>query len=253
MMEKTDIVFKEYKSSFFDDAIINDYLSVLNDAFNVKQDKSFFVNKYLNNVYGPSIWVIAYFKEEPVGADALWRNDIDGGVAYQSADTCVKNKYQGLGIFKELVRRKLLLVEPGAKVYGFPNVNSTHGFLRMGWNLINEYRPRLYNGYNNFRKEHPFIIDSKYAQYWFTDKKKYFVIKSNGHFLLLSKRSSMAIYSIVGEIDEDGINIFDMVKKPCLMLYKSSNPTWYNKNRIPTRIITWNDKFDVPVWKMDSI
>lgn len=252
-MERKDIEYRAVKSKTFEDSFISDYLVVLNDAFHSNQNSSFFERKYFNNVYGPSILVIAYCDSVPVGADALWRNDIDGHIAYQSADTCVREGYRGLGIFKGLVSKKLSLVEDGSLVYGFPNANSYHGFIKMGWTASTEYRPCLFTSINEYKKEHRNVIDNDYAHYWFAGKPGYGLIRKGDSLLLVSKRGGLPVYVIVGEVNPEMSSEFGFVPPACILLYKSVKRRWYNKSRVPTRIITYQNKFTVPVWKMDSI
>lgn len=252
-MDRNEIEYRPIKSMVFDDSFIADYLIVLNEAFNSSYTKDFFVKKYFKNIYGPSILVIAYYKNTPVGADALWRNDINGKVAYQSADTCVREGYRGLGIFRRLVEYKMSLIEPDAIVYGFPNANSYPGFKKMGWNLTDEYRTCLYNGTNDFKKEHEVKIDSEYARYWFMGKKGYKILHQKGKDFLVAKRSWLPIYLIIGEIDTEVSSSFDTLKGISILLYKARKVNWYNKKQVPTRVIAFNTDIKVPVWKMDAI
>ena len=252
-MNKSEVEYKAVKSLKFEDKFIDDYLVVLNDAFHSNQNISFFENKYFNNIYGPSILVVAYYHNTPVGADALWRNDISGHIAYQSADTCVREGYRGLGIFKGLVTHKLSMVESGAFVYGFPNANSYPGFVKMGWNVISEYRTCLFTSISEYKKSHSRKIDINYARYWFASRRGYGVIKRGGVFLLVARRSKYPIYSVVGEMDQETSSLFKRIKGFSLLFYKAPNLKWYNKSRVPTRIITYNSNCEVPVWKMDSI
>lgn len=252
-MDNNQVEYRAVKSDAFDNAFLEDYLIVLNNAFHSNQTNTFFDRKYLENIYGPSILVVAYYNNTPVGADALWRNDIDGHLAYQSADTCVREGYRGLGIFRGLVAHKLALVEDNAIVYGFPNANSTPGFIKMGWTLIAEYRTCLFNGVKSFEEETPMVIDFDYAKYWFGRKNRYKVMRVSGKDYLVAKRSRLPLYLIIGQLAKEAIPLFERVSSFKVLLYKAKKIKWYNKQQVPTRVITYNSDVAVPVWKMDAI
>ena len=249
-----DVVIKLYKSVTYRESVITDFLYVENTVFGKELGRDYFNNKFENNIYGPSIIVIGYIGNEPVAADALWRNDINGLIAYQSSDTAVLDKCRGKGVFKKLVTAKLSAVEEDAIIYGFPNKNSFPGFLKMGWHHNSTYFTSLYTRYNAFRRINPTPIDSAYAKWWFKGRKHYYSLKTNGHYFLVVKRKAI-VYSIIGEVDKETYDFFPKALFPCLLLTKSLNESFFFKGRIPMRIISKGDNqgVSIPIWKMDAI
>ena len=210
-MTLSDIDFKLHKTCSFEEKVVQDFLFVENTVFGLQLDYSYFKRKFEDNLYGPSIIVIAYLKDKPIAADALWRNDIDGKCAYQSTDTAVMSECRGRGVFKRLVEEKLSLVEDDAIVYGFPNQNSYPGFIKMGWLLTGVYYTSFYKGYKHFSSINGQKIDVDYAKWWFSGRPSYYAIKKSNHFFLVAKRNKI-VYSIIGEINEDTAREFMLVK-----------------------------------------
>lgn len=253
-MNTSDIEYRLYKTLVFEEQTVKDFLYIENTVFSIYLDRDYFSRKFEQNIYGPSIIVMAYVGNKPVAADALWRNDINGKCAYQSSDTAVMSECRGKGIFRQLVERKLLAVDENAIVYGFPNQNSFPGFLKMGWRNIGTYHTSLYKGYNNYTKINNQPIDNEYALWWFKGRKLYYSTKRGNHFFLIVKRNRL-IYSIVGEISEKTAHEFDMVRHPLVLICKTEKDSFLSRNRVPMRIIVKGDiDFPIiPIWKMDAI
>ena len=107
-MENNEITYVLKWSNQIDDKFLEDFLYIENAVFG-GFSKQLFENKYLNNIYGPSLITVAYMKGKPVGADSMIRNDING-VAYQSADTCVLEDCRGKGVFSQMKKREIEII-----------------------------------------------------------------------------------------------------------------------------------------------
>jgi len=98
---------------------LKDWQYVTNTVFGHFTDEIIH-RKYFDNIYGSSIMIVAYKDGEPVGADALWRNDIDSKEAYQSCDTCVLESARGKGVMKQFTQIEISKVPKGVYIYGCP-------------------------------------------------------------------------------------------------------------------------------------
>lgn len=253
-MKATDITYKVVKSQHFDEQLINKFISIQNNVFNINLDRDYFIRKFCDNIYGPSIIVLAYYKGEVVGADALWRNDIYGRIAYQSSDTCVDKNFRGYGIFKTMVNHKLSNIEKEAIVYGFPNENSYGGFMKLGWHSKNLYTTIHILSFKPCRIDRH-LIDYKYASWWFNGKINYYFTKIRGKYYLIKKRKTL-IYSVIGELEYDAIKLFPYLHFPLILLTKSDIIT--ARKRIIKRInpfisLNKRDIDLIPCWKIDTI
>ena len=95
-----------------------DFMFVVNSVFGHYCSEEYFNMKYYENPYGESVIVVAYDNGSPVGADALWRNDVMGCQSYQSADTAVIESSRGKGIFTMMVIEKLSKIKDDSLIYG---------------------------------------------------------------------------------------------------------------------------------------
>lgn len=134
-----EIKLKILWSHEMNDDYINDVVEVLNKVFpkyNFTYDR--FKVKYLNNIYGDSLFIMAYDGKKCVGVRPFWRNDIENIEAYQPCDTAVLSEYRGRGLFKKMTLMGLEII--GDKlIYNFPNPNSLPGYLKMGWKIIKKF------------------------------------------------------------------------------------------------------------------
>ena len=111
---------------------IEDFLATETAVFG-SYTRELFDKKFIRNIYGPSVLEVVYRDGEPIGARALWRNDIGGKKAYQPGDTCVVASARGGGVFTEMTKRSLTLLDDSDIIYNYPNSNSLPGYLKMGW------------------------------------------------------------------------------------------------------------------------
>lgn len=253
-MEKQYTI-KAIYSNEADEKFINDFCFACNTAFgDGAMPKETFEKKFLANIYGPSIVCVCYDEEgNTAGARALWRNDIEGKVAYQPCDTCVLKEHRRQGLFEKMTFEALAMTEEGAIIYNYPNENSRRLYLKLGWELYGELKPRFYKK-KAYALEHPEMMSDEYYNWWILGArgtenkyrkvgKKYFWVKDYGRFM----------QSIVAEISEKtALTMKKASRKP--LLYWSEKHTWYSKKKESRFIVhKGNDKVKIPTWKMDVI
>jgi len=250
-----DIKFDCRWSSEVDYNFISDFLKVRSQHNFARNNIDVFYNKYIYNIYGNSVLVVSYVGSTPIGTRGLWRNDIGSLISYQPVDTLVKSDYRGLGIFKKMTQMSIKKIENGYLIYNFPNKNSYLGYIKMGWKLIKQYRLKVLSSISEYKREHPVPIDDRYANWWLINyPEKLFVKKYGNFYLLLRKLNKPLCYKVIGEISQDMAEKFHEVLY-CIMFYRSSYVTWYNKQRYPLNVVALNcnDNIFIPPWKIDAI
>ena len=171
-------------SDRFDEKFIEDYCLVQDIVFKNKYSKKLFKKKFIDNIYGPSIIIIVYDNNYPIGARTFWRNDIDGKEAYQPGDVCVMNEYRGRGIFTVMTQKAFAMISEGAVIYTYPNSNSFPAHLKMGNKLFASYYPALFT-HNRYHKEHSLILDNEYTRWWLSSRKDIKYIKRREKYYLI--------------------------------------------------------------------
>lgn len=243
-------------SDSLNDKFISDFLSVQFSVFGHSLPRPIFNRKYIHNPYGRSVLIVVYLSGEPCAIDALWRNDIDGKISYQSADTGVLSICRGKGIFREMVRIKLDKIKDiPCIVYGFPNINSFPGFTKMGWLHVSTYRPVLFFFNFQFLRIHRGeLIDSDYVNWWIKGRDGYYYYKHFNHYYLVAVRSKFRIVTIIGEISKETASSLKRYHFPLIIFYKGIRCTLYNSHRTPSRIISLSKiENKIPCWKLDAI
>ena len=239
-------------SNKVDEKFINDYNLLQDTVFQNGYNKELFKKKYIDNIYGPSIIIVVYNGEKPIGARAFWRNDIDGKEAYQPGDVCVLKECRGKGIFTEMTKKAFAMLSKSAIIYTFPNSNSFPAHLKMGNKLVASYRQRLFTN-KRYQEEHTLKLDKKYVEWWLSSNKRIKYTKQGNKYYLVTKYGLPFMYMILAEVEQDvalkfpstGIGIF---------LYRSTKTTFYNKNKRPLHIVCKDDNIKyIPTWKVDSL
>ena len=231
---------------------IEDFRYVTSRVFGPYCTMDYFRRKYIDNIYGPSLLYIAYLDGQPVGADALWRNDINGERAYYSADTCVIHSCDAQSVFGAITRAKQeFATENDAILYAFPNQNSFTGFKGMGWNVKVFYKHLFFPLPIICKVPH---VDEKFAVWWLKFRKSLRSHKLFGRYYLV-KRTSKKRVCILGSVDKETAMAF-----PCLeefyglFYYYLDKIGYYGKRSQTKRMVSYNPKqvtFDV--WKTDWI
>ncbi len=236
-----------------DDQFVKDWQFVENQVFENFTDE-FIKRKYFDNIYGPSIMAVAYLDGKPVGADALWRNDVDGKLAFLSADTCVLPEARGHGIMKGITQHEIAMAPPDSYIYGCPNKQSYHGYRKLGWNEAKLYAGFFYSP-KKYAKEYPEKMPYEYAKWWITGTNKYH-IKFLGHYYVVVKFDSFPFWYTVllAEVDKKTAALYPRFKGFSLFFYRSRKPIInFGVFNQPIFHIAWNDdpqKF--PYWKIDG-
>ena len=240
---------------------INDFRQVVNAVFGDFCTEEFFKAKYLDNIYGPSLLFLAYADGRPVAAEALWRNDLDGKEAYQSAETCVLRDCPVKGLFGAMLRHKAAFAaaKKGAPLYCFPNNESLPGFLRMGWRPKPFFKKIFIPGVSSEKKLPP--IDAKYAQWWLIRRPGICRVKRLGRYYLVGD-NPQGFSRVLGRVDRETALKFPKSQRFLWRFYVDSDkPSFYNRSfrnfdlKATPRMTYYNCEEDpnVPIWRMDSI
>lgn len=232
-----------------------DFRQVVNAVFGDFCTEDYFRAKYIDNPYGPSLLFLAYLDGRPVAAEGLWRNDIAGKEAYQSVDTCVLRDCPAKGLFGAMLKHKADFAASRKDVllYAFPNNSSLAGFVRTGWQSMPFYKALFVTGALHGRDIAP--IDAAYAAWWLARRPGICRLERSGrHFLVAEKPAGFS--QLLGEVDRETARRFPAPRRrSCFLYVDSAKASFYNRNRISTRLVFCNatDASDIPVWKRDSI
>lgn len=235
-----------------DEKLINDYNLLQNTVFQNNYNKELFKRKYLDNIYGPSIIIVVYSNDKPIGARAFWRNDINGIEAYQPGDVCVLEECRGRGVFTEMTKRAIAMLEEGAIIYTYPNSNSFPAHLKMGNKLVASYYPRLFS-HNKYQEEHKMMLDKDYVDWWFSSSDRIKHIQRNNSYYLVIDYGLPLMYIVLAEVEKDVAKKFP---KSCfgIYFYRSTKTTFYNKRKRPLYIVCKDNNISyIPTWKVDSL
>ena len=249
----SDVVYDCRWTTEVDEKFLKDWQFVENSVFTDFTDE-FIKRKYFDNIYGPSIMAIAYLDGKPVGADALWRNDVNGKMAFLSADTCVLVEARGHGIMKGITQHEIAMAPSGSYIYGCPNGQSYHGYRKLGWNETKLYSSIFYSP-KKYAKEYPEKMSYEYAKWWITGSNKYH-IKRRGHYYVVVKFPSFPFWHthLLAEVDKKTAELYPRFKGISLFFYRSDKPIInYGAFKRCMYHIAWNDdpkKF--PYWKIDG-
>ncbi len=237
-----------------DEKFINDFVFVQRAVFGDYFTKEMFHKQFVDNIYGSSIVVVVYIDKKPSASRALWRNDIDGRMAFQPGSTCVLEACRGKGVFSEMTRQSVAMLPREAIIFNFPNKNSYPGYIKLGWKQVAEYRPKLLLSMKQYRKEHPLNIDFEYANWWLKDIKGIKRCKWCGHYFLVRNDTPRPFFHILGHTDARTASLFPKVERIGICFYQSSKVTFYNKNYTTLCVVTkGGEKVYIPNWKIDAI
>ena len=120
-------------------SFIEDFISVLESVWKKEVDRDTFLCRYVGNIYGPSLLIMAYSNELPVGTQAFWRNDIDKRVSYQANDGAVLESYRGNGLLGKMIQKGTEILGKDVLVYSYTNNKSKLSFVKLGWDVMLSY------------------------------------------------------------------------------------------------------------------
>ena len=243
-MEKK-IQIKNYWTDAPSRQLKNDFISLANTVFGTFVTEAYYNAKFMDNIYGPSLVTVAYVDGVAAGADVMWRNDLESLKAYQTVDTCVLEQFRGMGLFKKMTFHELELLGDGTLAYGFPNVNSYPGYVKMGWHV-----EHLHKTFRLSKKNAD--IEDGYAAWWLKAQQGITHIHKNGKYYLIRKKKKNPVATLLGQVDETTARLFPVSGSPCLFKCFESKSSIYNKNKsIP--LVCNQIGLKIPYWKIDAI
>jgi len=246
-MKYEEIRIEKIWTSHISDDKIEDFLYVQNQVFQNNYNKKLFKRKYLCNIFGDSLIVLAYIDNKCVAARSFWKNEIDHQPAYQPCDTGVLEETRGHGLFKKMTLEGLDMLDSSAMIFNFPNDNSYNAYRKLGWELNSIKKFKVYNPLNDF-KEIDFIPNS-YLDWILSDNKKSEYAKINKKYYLI-KRRKFNVFYILGEIDEKYIKKINRIKFPLLLIYSERGNIGRGLYTV-TKYIEKQKK--IPTYKIDTI
>ena len=222
-----------------------DFIHLANTVFGPFVTESYYKAKFEDNIYGPSLLTIAYVDDCPAGADVMWRNDLKGEKAYQTVDTCVLEQFRGMGLFKKMTCYELDLLGKDTLVYGFPNVNSYPGYVKMGWQVQLLYKSLC-------RPKEGDEIPDDYADWWMKAQSGITHIQKKGTCYLIRKNSNSHAATLIGRVDAKTAQLFPETKGNWLLKRFDKEPSIYNKKKSIPLVCNQPNK-EIPYWKIDAI
>ncbi len=234
---------------------IDDFCDVVNTVFGHFCTEDYFKCKYLDNVYGPSLLILVYEDDKPIGANSLWRNDINGKKAFYSAETSVKQSDHSVTVFAVMLKTiiEFAMQQKDVLLYTFPNSNSFPGFKKMKWQVKQIRKVFFFSGLSS--KNMLPHIDHQYAAWWMRGLKDIYQIKRLGQYYLIKKVPAKGVARVLGSCDEQTASLFSRPKECIVLLYcASEKKTFYNKRwpSIPL-VFTNGEVSQIPFYKMDSL
>lgn len=233
---------------------IKDFRYVVNSVFGPFCTEEYFKVKYVENIYGPSWLIIVYVEDKPVGANSLWRNDINGIRAYHSAETSVIKGANTAFVFVIMLKKMLeFCKQEKVMLYTFPNSNSFPGFKKMRWHVKIYYKKLFFPGISSSKKLYD--IEPQYAQWWMKYRKNIFHMKCFGHYYLIKISNKKYRARILGYADKQTALLFPKYRKRILFLFRESEtPSFYSKRfGVNPMVYTNVDEVSIPFMKVDAL
>ena len=202
----------------------------------------------------PHYSFLAYWDGQPVGARACWRNDLDGKVAYQSADSSVLPSFQRKGVFRAILEKtaEFAAENPQVILYGFPNNNSSPVYKKLGWSVKHLYKKLFYPGFSS-RSMIPYI-NAEYALWWLRRRRNICCIKRFGVWYLIKQSNNPGRGIILGSVDCEVALRFPKASSFLwrLFCYVESNCSQQNRGMINAAYYNCPDP-NAPWYKVDAI
>ena len=253
---KDNITYMCKLSSELTESEKNSFIDVFNLVFETSYNLEWFNWKYIDNIYGDSYIVLAYYQDKIVGIRSFWRNDIQGYLCYQPCDTAVLKEFRGMGIFSKM---SLIALEKTkeACIYNYPNQNSLPGNLKLGWE-INKYcylkpvfRKKKLSQDCKLIKDHYLV--GKFGK---CPINKYYYYEIDGQSYLLYRRKNN-IYYVLGRFSSKFNGYFTQASLPILFNYTTEETIIYKIFKNRATIVSFQrenqdiSKIDIPMFKAD--
>lgn len=123
-------------------AIINVLKASLGETSS-KKNSEVWSFKHIENPFGKSLVLVAEEDNNIIGVRAFmkWKWIYQGRefLSYRAVDTATHPSHQGKGIFKKLTLAAMEIAqkeEGGSFIFNTPNANSKPGYLKMGWEIV---------------------------------------------------------------------------------------------------------------------
>lgn len=227
---------------------IQEFIKIKNAVFSRKFNYEKFNIKFLENIYGPSIIVLAYLNKKCVGARAFWRNDIDGVLSYQPTDSAVLKEYRGMRIFSSMTQAALCELNDTEYIYMYPNDNSLGAYKRLSWNVVDHKKYKIYNPFKD--SEEIEKIDTEYLDWMLSSESEniYYTVSKGVYYLIYKRKYNL--YLVISVINKSYIKDLKKALFPILLVYTKDG-------RFGRGIVTTTRNIplekDIPIYKMDTL
>lgn len=232
--------------------LIEDFTFVLENVWKKEFNHDTFLFRYLNNIYGPSLFVIAYSNELPVGTQAFWRNDIGNRVAYQANDGAVLESHRGNGLLGKMIQKGVDILENDALLYSYTNNKSKNSFVKLGWDVMSTYpiKPLLF--YSHYYHLCPQFVDYNYANWYLSKKEHITYVKRNKRYYLVIPTAHRYISLVISSCDKKTAMLFDKQPGFRILIYqKQSNSI--DSEKKGNLVVYGYQREVIPIWKCDAI
>lgn len=251
-----DIKYQCIRTSEITDVEKDDFIDFSSKEFHVNFNSKWFNWKYLENIYGDSLIILAYDENKLVGIRSFWRNDVDGVLSYQACDTRVAEEYEDKGILEKMNELALENIGPGF-IYNYPEESELSRDLKLGWEENKYYYLEFVLNKSRLKNKTKYISDD-YLLWKFGESpmRKYFYYENRGENYLLYKRSD-SIYYTFGRFNSEYTSCFTKAKPKILFNYTEEKTTLYKmiKNRGTILSFEKDDQnyseVDIPIYKGD--
>ena len=225
---------------------------MLESVWQTEFNRDTFQCRYINNIYGSSLLVIAYSNDIPIGTQAFWRNDIGHRVAYQADDGAVLESYRGNGLLGKMIQKGAGILGDEVLLYSYTNNKSKRSFVKLGWDVMLTFpiKPLLF--YHHYCHQCSQMVDYKYAS-WYLHKKKHITyVERNNHYYLVIPTNHRCVSQVISCCDKKTAMLFGKRTGFTLLVYqKQSNIIDSEKKG---NIVVHGLRGDfIPVWKCDAI
>ncbi len=260
IIDSDEFQVKIFYSDEISDEEKDDFLKVQVSVFGEQKDKSAqFDRKYINNIYGPSLLALVYADNQPIAARALWRNDIQGKMAYQPCDTAVVAEWRNRGVFKLMTTHVVDFLDKKALVYNFPNDNSLPQYLKLGWKIRHRYYLNPIWNFRNYAKNISAPIDEDYVKWWLIENgSKFYSYEHHGRCYLVKKTRRFYVSVVIGQISKEVAPLFEREQGKFILYFSHCDKkSIFSPTKRPLMVAVKNEDGEltgnVPHWKMDVI
>lgn len=231
---------------------IEDFISVLENVWKKDFNHDTFYCRYLNNIYGPSLLIIAYSNELPVGTQAFWRNDIDKRIAYQADDGAVLESSRGNGLLGKMIRKGMEILGKDVLLYSYTNNKSKKSFVNIGWDVMSSFPIKPLVFFNHYYHHCPQMVDYKYATWYLQKKKNITYVKRNNRYYLVIPTTYRFIALVISCCDKETAKLFEKRTGYTCLVYQKQ-PNIINPTKNGNLVVYGYREEVIPIWKCDAI